>query len=212
MSNHIMQVDFFGNAVRAETDGLMVSLNDLFNAGNAWRLANGKPACQMATFLNSVTLSEYVEAASIVWSRDKELFVRKVGKGNKTRTMVHVSVALLAAEQISPMFHATAHRTFIENQLLEFRGMGGTEFKQLNAAIDIYLPGRDGKDNSGIYIQCAKAVRARLLGKDAVAGDWDKATVAQIHSRYETEKTLVGFLRAGVVRDYEHLKELIDRV
>jgi hypothetical protein len=127
--------------------------------------------------------------------------------------MVHVSVALLAAEQISPMFHATVHKTFIEGKLLEFRDQGGTEFKNLNAAIDLYLPGREGKkSNSGVYIQIATLIRNRLLGADAVAGDWDKATVTQIHSRYDFEKRLVDFLSLGMVKDFDHLKQLVTKL
>lgn len=207
-----MQVDFFGNNVRCETEGNMVSLNDLFNAGNAWRLSNGKAILQLTAFLNSVGLREYIDAASVEWNLPTEAFVVKLGKGKYTRTMCHVAVAMLAAEQISPKFHARVHKTYLEGKLLEFREQGGTEFKNLNACIDMYLPGRDGKDNKGVYITAAKRLRDRLLGKEAKAGDWDKASVAQTHSRYDFEKRLCDLLRMNVVKDWEHLKELIDKL
>lgn len=213
MSNYVMKIDFFGNTVRAETGGPMVSLNDLFTAGNAWRLSNGKAAMQMQAFLLSVTLREYIEAASKEWGLPVESFIVKIGKGKFTRTMAHLSIAMLAAEQISPEFHVRVHRTFIEGKLLEFREMGGTEFKELNAAIDLYLPGREGKDdNQGVFIQAATRIRKKLLGADAVAGDWAKASVAQTHSRYEVEKALAQLLRLGLVRDWDHLKEIIERI
>lgn len=207
-----MSVDFFGNEVRCETGGNMVSLNDLFNAGNAWRLNNKKPIMQMAAFLNSLTLREYIEAAATEWNTLSEDFIKKTGKGKYTRTMCHISVAILAAEQISPAFHARVHKTFVEGKLLEFRELGGTEFKNLNSAIDLYLPDRTGKDNRGVYITIAKKIRSKLLGIDAESEDWNKATVPQIHSRYDLERRLVDYLSMGMVKDFEQLKNLIDRM
>jgi hypothetical protein len=213
MSNYVMSVDFFGNAVRAETEGCMISLTDLTYAGNVWRMTNGRKAYQLAAFISSDTLREYIAAASTVWGIPIDAFIKSEGRGNTKRTMGHLSVAVLLAEQISPFFHAMVHKTFLEGKLLEFREQGGTEFKSLNAAIDLYLPGRENKpNNKNVYIQCAIQLRTKLLGKDAKAEAWDSATVAQTHSRYAAEKSLVQFLQLGMVRDYEHLKELIQRV
>ncbi len=207
-----MQIDLFGNSVTANTDGYLVNLNELCNAGNAWRLSNGRPIYQLPKFLESKTLADYLPAAAKEWGMPISSFLTKSGKGKSSCTMAHVSVALLLAEQISPEVHAKVHRVFIEGKLLDFRMMGGTEFKSVNVAIDSFLPGRNGKDNKGIYIQTAIKLRTKLLGKDAKLGDWDNATVAQTHARYEAESTIVKLLSLGVVRDYDHLNELIDKI
>ena len=214
MSGYEMKVDFFGRAVRAKTEGNLICLNDLFWAGNALRLRDeGKPALQLANFLDSKTLAEYVDAAAAEWNLPKESFIRKGGRGRTSATYAHVSVALLAAEQLSVRFHAHVHRVFIEGKLLEFRQMGGTEFISLNASIDKYLPEREGKDsNKGIYINVAKLLRAKILGEGAEADAWAIATVEQTHRRYEIENKLCDLLRLGVVRNYEHLKDLIARI
>lgn len=211
MSNYVMSVDFFGNVVRAQTEGNRICLNDLFIAGNALRLADGKPALQMASFLRSKGVEEYIEAASAEWNIPADAFITREGRGNLTRTYVHASIALLAAESMSPRFHAHMHRVFIEGKLLEFRERGGTEFKNLNASIDQYLPGREGRDNKGVFIQIAKALRTRVLGTDDAAG-WNAASVAQTHERYEVENKLCDLLRLGLVRDYDHLKELVAKI
>jgi hypothetical protein len=212
MSNHIMTVDFFGNGVRAETQGRMVSVNDLIRAGNQWRSQRGMTLKTVQQVMTSQGLVEYADAAAEVWELPKDELIKVIGKGSKARTMAHVSVAIYVAEQMSPIFHAGVIKTFIEGKLLEFRELGGTEFKNLNAAIDLHLPGREGKDNKGVYIQAAKLLRTKLLGADAEAGGWDAATVAQIHSRYEAEKTIIRFLEMGMVKDFEHLKEIIVKV
>jgi hypothetical protein len=126
--------------------------------------------------------------------------------------MAHVAIAIFVAEQMSPEFRVSVIKTFLEGKLLEFREMGGTEFKNLNAAIDLYLPGRDGKDNKGVYIQIAMRLRARLLGPDAGSEAWATANVGQTHARYSAEAYLVRALGDGLVRDYEHLKELVTKI
>ncbi len=212
MSNYPVSVQFFGNVVRAQTAGNRICLNDMFIAGNAVRLSEGKPALQMASFLNSKTLNEYIEAAAHEWNIDKAQFIAKEGRGKNTRTYVHVSVAMLAAEFMSARFHAHVHRVFIEGKLLEFRERGGTEFKNLNAAIELYLPDRLGKDNKGVFINVAKLIRERILGSEAKTEDWNVASVAQTHLRYEWENKLCDMLRLGVVRDYDHIKQLIHKL
>lgn len=208
-----MRVDFFGKAVRAKTDGNLICLNDLFWAGNALRLEENKPALQLANFLASKSLEEYVTAAAEEWGLPPESFIRRGGRGRTSATYAHVSVALLAAEYLSARFHAHVHRVFIEGKLLEFRQMGGTEFLSLNASIDKYLSEREGKDsNKGIYINVAKALRTKILGEGAEADAWAIATVDQTHRRYEYEHQLCAFLRLGVVKNYEHLKDLINRL
>jgi hypothetical protein len=212
MSNYQMSVEFFGNVVRAQTEGNRICLNDLFNAGNILRLGQGKPSLQMNAFLNSKGLEDYLEAASHEWNLPIDSFIAREGRGKNTKTYAHVSVALLAAESISPRFHAHVHKVFIDGKLLEFRDRGGTEFKNLNASIDQYLPDRQGKENRGVYIQIAKLVRSRILGEDSSTDDWNNATVNQTHLRYEWENKLCDMLRLGVVRDYPHLKELVEKL
>lgn len=204
-----MQVDLFGNQVRCETDGVMISLNDIERAGNAWRLSRGMPAYQLTTFLNTVLLREYIQAASQVWDIPEDRFLTKAGKGKTSRTMGHVSVALLLAEQMSPFLHATIHKVFIEGKLLEFRDYGASEYKNLNAEIDTCMVQWEGRHaHQGHFIQVAKALNSRLLDPEQT---WDSATVVQTHKRYETEAFLCKALRCGVIQSWEHLKEVINR-
>lgn len=207
-----MSITFFGNVIRAQTEGNRICLNDLFLAGNALRLAGGRPALQMNAFLNSKTLCEYVREAAKEWNLPEEHFIVKEGRGRNTKTFVHASVALLAAESMSPRFHAHIHKVFIDGKLLEFRERGGTEFKALNAAIDQYLPEREGKDNKGVFITIAKLIRCDILGDGAKTSDWGSATVDQTHARFERERDLCMMLKMGVIHNYQHLKDLTTRL
>lgn len=209
MSNYVMNVDFFGNDVRCETDGLMVSLTDLVKAGNQWRAQKGMQIKPLQSILDTVGFSEF---KAVVESDLKCNVLRIDGSGNRKRTMAHITLAVYVAEQMSTEFHYQVIKTFIEGKILEFRDLGGTEFKSLNAAIDKYLPEREGKDNKGVYIQCAKILRTKILGETAVAGDWDSASTWQTHARFNAEKELVKFLQLGFIRNFEHLKEIIQKI
>lgn len=214
MSNFQMQVPFWDVPIRCETDGLLVCLNDMVIAANHHRLGNGKPAFQLFPFTGAVATREYVAAASREWGVPVDKLLYKTGRGRTSRTMAHISVAILLAEQISPAFHAKMHKTFIEGKLMEFRVLGGTEFQSLNSAVDAYLPDRKnedgtGKNNLGVYITLAKQLRKGILGADEESPDWNKASVAQTHKRYEVEAYLVKLLRGSFIRDYEHLKEVV---
>ena len=208
MSNYIMQVDFFNVPVRCETEGLMVSLTDLTRAGNQWRAFNSLPPKALGNILDTQGFAEFLAVAQA--DMPNQELMRVDGRGNSKRTMAHILLAVYVAEQFSPEFHYRVIKTFVEGKLLEFRDHGGTEFKSLNAELDMRSQQVLGKPaHQGHFIQMAKALRARLLNEGQ---DWNTASVAQTHRRYEAEQTLVKLLQLGVVRDWEHLKELIEKV
>lgn len=210
--SHEMTVDFFGVGVRAQTEGRMVCLNDLISAGNNWRALRSMPLKTVQQLTShSQAFKEFAEAASRGYGLPQNEMLSVVGRGNKARTMGHFAIAVFIAEQISPDFHVEVIKTFVEGKLLEFRAQGSTEFKNLNAAIDLYLSDRVGKDNKGCYITAAKLMRKRLLGAEEGL-TWDEATVAQTHTRYELETMLIRGMAAGFVGNWDQLKDAIVRL
>ena len=208
MPNYKMTVEFFNNDVRCETEGLMVSLNDLMIAGNCWRGHNGLPHKRLVDIIGTQAFDAFTAAVCKRIGKNKEEVYRTT-KGRTGGTMANIYIAIYVAEQMSPEFHVAVIETFVEGKLLEFRELGGTEFKTLNAAIDKHLP---GGGSLGKYINAAKMIRRKILGKDADTNEWGGASVDQTHRRYEVEKQLSEVLRLGVVRDWEHLKELIEKI
>lgn len=212
MSKHVMKVSYFDVEILGQSDTGMICLNDVIRAGSIARIQAGKAPMQLDPFLNSLGVKEYVSAAALEWNLPEDSFVRKEGKGKYTKTYVHISIAILAAEQMSPKFHAFIHKTFIEGRLLEFRALGATEFTKLNLSIDQYLPEREGKDNKGVFIQSAKRIREKILGDKAKTSDWNSASVEQTGSRFDIENKICEYLKMGFVKNYDHLKELIDKI
>ena len=205
-----MQIDFFGNQIRCDTEDKMISLTDLARAGNQWRAARGLPIKPLSQVTESVGFIEFKAVA------EREMpeveLLRVEGRGSSKRTMGHVNLAIYFAEQYSPEFHFYVINTFVQGKILEFRQYGGTEFKTMNSAIDMYLPEREGKDNKGVFIQAAKLLRDNILGPDAKTEDWNTASVAQTRTRYEFEHDIAKALERGLIKNYDHLKELIGRL
>ena len=212
MKKQIMQVKILNQIVQADTDGF-VDLNSLSRAGNAWRLENEMAIYQISTFLSSKLLEEYTIAAAEVWGLPKTSFLKKSGKNRTSTTLGHVSIAVLLAEQISPIFHATVHKVFIDGKLLENRLYGGEEFKRFNEALLDYLPSERGNDNAR-RINAAKLIRAQCeltKPENEEIETWNQEaadSVAQEH-RVEILEKLTSFLRLGFVKDWDHLKEII---
>lgn len=207
-----MNIDFFAGELRCETENTMVSITDLFNIGNRYRVLNKQSILKLSNFLDSARTKDYLKEASVEWDIPECELIKRAGKGPNSRTMAHISIVLLAAEAISTKFHVKLHKTLIEGKILEFRDYGGSEFNKLNVNIDTYLPGREHKSsNKGVYIQVAKMIRTNILGESAKSEDWNQASIGQTHARYEIENKLSEFLKFGFVKDFDHLKHLINK-
>jgi hypothetical protein len=138
------------------------------------------------------------------------------GRGQLAQTYGHVSIAVLLAEKISPAFHARVHHIFIEGQLLKNRLHGGEEFKRVNMAIDEYLPSPSG-DNTGRYINVSKLIRAKCEVEkpaDKELATWNQESadsVAQL-KRVKMLEFVAGMIEIGAIKDFDHLKEVIEKL
>ena len=152
-------------------------------------------------------------------AKTSPLFVTKRGKGGGT--WAHLYILLDAATFLDPDFKFQVYKTFVEGKLLQHRDESGDRYKPFNMAID-QLPGRVGKDNKWLYINAANLLAERI-GLPAVSempvddkgkpmNRWNAATAHQLSDRADAEKMLTGMVQFGVVRDWEHLKELIGKV
>ena len=183
-----------------------VNLTSLSKEVNRIRNANGKSDYQLGAFLNSKMLADYLCAAAEEWNIPESslLFRAKKSVG---ATICHTSIAVLFVESADVKLKAKMHKALIADWNHAHERQGGTEFKRLNATMAENL--QCGKDE---FDQIAKLIRSRILGDDAKTEDWNKASVPQIHLRYDWENKICEMLRLGVVRDYPHLKELVNNL
>ena len=152
-------------------------------------------------------------------TKTSTLFKTKRGKGGGT--WAHLYILLDAATFLDPDFKFQVYKTFVEGKILQHRDESGDRYKPFNMAID-QLPDRVGKDNKWLYKHAANLLAERI-GLPAVSempvddkgkhlNRWNAATAHQLSARADAEKMLTGMIQFGVVRDWEHLKELVGKV
>ena len=194
----------------------MVSLTNIINIGNHWRGENKMKPYQLAQFMNSAYLKSYIKAASLEWGISEDSFLSVSGRGQLSQTYGHISIAVLLAEKISPAFHARVRHVFIDGQILQNRLHGGEEFKRVNRAIDDFLPSPSG-NNKGRHINLALLVRDKceiVRPDDEELQTWNQEAADSIaqQKRVKILEFISGIIELGVGRDWEHLKELVQKL
>jgi len=194
------------------------SLTDLFSLGNGQRILDGKKPMNQSLFIKSKATQEFIQiiAKELNISSDKIVFSK--GRGKASRTYGQLHFLIYAAEKLSPTFHFHVIDIFLSKHLLQLRDDGGNVFKTLNLAIDQWLPDRKAKNNMGCYIQVAKMLRAKIFPEikqfETGINIWntDLAIYDKQYLREDYEDKLVSFLKAGLIRDWEHLKAVIEKL
>lgn len=225
-TNQLMQVRIGDHVLSIEHKTMVGSLTEVWKIGNTYRKMRGLNELDLSHWLRSPETLEYIQVVErdlgfeSAESADYEtvnsvlthtitspLIRTKRGKGGGT--WAHLYILLDAAARLDPNFKHQMYRTFVEGRILQWREDSGDEFINLNIAIDAYLPEREGKENTGVFIQVARQLKAKILNGEEV---WNTATFNQLEKRAKIEKDLCGFLKLGMIRNYEHLKEVIAKL
>lgn len=201
-TNQLMSIAFQGGDVEVFHKTAMGNLTQLWNVGNKLR---DKPA-NLSKFLSSESTKRFM---AIVEDKTGGKCFEITGAGNKKRTWGNIHLMVYAAEYLSPDFHFEVIDTFINGKILDYRDESGDEFKAMTAAIDNYLPMREGKDNKGVMIQISKRIKHKV---NPELLSWNSADADDLRHRLKLEEKIVSILELGVVRDYDHLKELVDKM
>lgn len=231
-TNQLMQVTIGQYTQPIEHKTMMGHLNSLWEYGNGLRALKGLTPLNQNDWLSSQQTRELLLALNRKFNTENVVlenpifetdsrgrtkisditknnpFIR-TKRGTGGGTWVHLYLLLDAAAWLDADFKLELYDTFINNKILQWREDGGDEFINLNIAIDAYLPEREGKENTGIFIQVAKQLKAKILSPDDT---WNTASFPQLEKRAKLEKDLCNYLRLGMIRNYEHLKEVIEKI
>lgn len=207
MENQRMTVPFKNGELQIDHKTRMGDMAGLFILGNKYRALNSKPLIYVDKYLALDATKEFIEEVS------KELgtpsVVRKKGKSGGT--WAHLKVLLDAAMYMDAGFKSEVIDIFITNNILKWRDVAGEEFKQLNSQILICAEEVFGKPaHTGHYTNIAKIIRNRILPEEHLG--WNFANSLQLTERARIENQIVAFLKMGVVRDWEHLKEIAEKI
>ncbi len=192
-----------------EADSLKkeIDLTSLWKAINGDRLTYGKSMINYTHFMRSVGTLEFIEELKRSGYEDPVRHNGKTGKASKSYCCV--TFAIFAMQHASPKLNRIMIEEFVSGRILENREASCDLFKGLNIAIDTKLKGRDGKNNRGLFIQCANRIKAIVKPNE---DNWNKATAEQLRRRVDIEERAITVLSTGLVEGKEGLYEVIDSV
>jgi len=228
-TNMHMNVAIGGMDVAVEHKTGVVDVNDLARVGNMIRASKGRTPITIPRIRSNKGIAEFAEAVQRqvdeghygYFDVPAELVYATAKSGANARTKAFLPVALKIAAYMDVDFEAEVYRVFIEERILQYRDEGGHEFKTLNIVIDSFLPGReDTASNKGVYISVAKQLRDKVFPEHT---DWNNkddgniwnsphATPERMRLRHEYEAYLSRIMKDGLIRDYEHLREVIAKL
>ena len=205
-TNQLMSVAFSEGVVNVFHNTAMGDLTQLWKVGTIMRVNNGMAVPQLNNFLQSQSTKDFIEVCE---RKTWKPCIEVTGRGKNGRTWASIHMMIYAAEYLSTEFHFEVIDAFINNKILEWRDVSGDEFKALNIAIDNYLPNREEKSNKGIYINVARMLLKKV---NPALSSWNDASADELRERATIENKLVTTLHLGLIRDWEHMKEIIEKI
>ena len=204
-TNQVMTVAFEHGTLSIEHKTAMGNLADVFTIGNKYRVLAGKAPANITHFCKSAGTQEFMASVAKKLGVPKETLLFTKGKGNSNRVIANIFIIIYAAEYLSPDFHMEVIDTFINSKLLTWRDELGDDFVTLNKEIAEHASGLLGKPaHCGHFITLAKIVNSRV-GNNV---DWNMADAKQLKERDRIETGLTTVIKLGLVRDWEHLKQI----
>ena len=225
-TNMRMEISILNGVVKTDHATGMISVNDIVQIGNANRFKKGLNPHSVARIKANKSIADFVEAVekqiadgkNPMFTPPQQLLTRN-GAGRGKETYAFLPVALKIASEVDVDFEAELYRTFIMNSILVARDDGGDEYNTLRVIIDSFLPEREGKNNDHIIINVSKMIRKKIFSDDIIEkldgrNVWNTEYAEPLHHRMRAniEARLSDYLSNGLVRNWEHLKELIEKL
>ena len=207
MKDTLMRVTLSeGIEVKVWHSSAMVDLTTLWK--DACRVSERVTIPSMHKWLSStrtkILISEYEDLNDVT---EGELVYIK-GTGRNAKTWAHIDLVVSAMAFIDPKIEAAVTHEFVNNRVLAWRDDSGEQFKDLNALIAFKAISVLGKpSHRGHYIAIAKSIKTRCE-----VADWNLSSASQLKERTRIETALTVLLENDVVTDWEHLKELANKV
>lgn len=166
----IMKRKLFDREISQNSKTGFFSATDLVNAGNLWRLTNGKEMFKLATWKNSKATKEFTEDLEKQYGE-----VYKASRGKNGNTWVHPYLFIDIALAISPKLKIEVY-SWIMDELVKHRNASGDSYKKMSGAL--YLNSKNKRDFPHDIQKIAKEIKLACHVKD-----WEHATEAQLKTR-----------------------------
>ena len=231
MLNQKMLVAIGEHRFEIEHKTMMGNLNQFWAVGNAFRIKNGKTPKHLENWLRSQETAEFVEAlerdlksvdstdlekplknkAGLVPTVKSTLIKSKRGQGGGT--WAHLYILLDAATHLDADFKVMVYKSFVEGNILKNRDDAGNNYLPMNRAICKILD-KSGEDARPYIIEIAKLLADKIGVSKPATGEnrWNYANAEQLQARSTIEQKMTDLVNLGLVKNYNHFKELLSKV
>jgi len=203
-TNQTMTIDFSLGQLQVKHKTAMIELDGFIELVNKYRLKSGLKQIHFRDLMKRDSIQEFITLLG-----DKCYIPRK----GRAKGYLSLELAIRIAIDMSPHFAKEVIQIFIEHKILHLRDISGDNYIELNAMLALKAEEVLGKPaHKGHYINIAKKIKERVSKELGEVDNWNVATSAQLAERTRIEEALTTMLKAGVVHDWDHLKELVDKV
>lgn len=187
----IMSRELFCREIRQKSKTEYFCASDLVNAGNAWRITNGKKLFNYSQWLKSPTTQDFIKAL------EADIGGKAIIKGTQKNSLswIHPFLFIDLALAISPELKVEAYKWLYDN-LLKYRNQSGDSYKKMCGAL--YLT----QSNKSTYQDELKALAFRIKTECGVS-DWEHATEEQLTLRNRIHDNIA--LLSDIIKDRETL-------
>jgi hypothetical protein len=200
----MLVVKFNQGDIRIFHKSMMGSLQDLFTVGNTYRHKAGLKPVHLSAWIQRQDVTEYIDY--VTKETGEEAIVRRKGKNGGTYARIEILID--AAMTMSVEFKHEIISIFLHQKLCLLRDESGDAYVEMNAMLSLVANSVLGKPaHKGHYIALAQILRKRCDTEN-----WNLADAYQLDKRTRIEQSLASMLKAGVVRDWDHLKDLAEIV
>jgi hypothetical protein len=216
-------------------------LNDVLLIGNSYRVKRGLRAVELKEWLRLESTWEYIVVRSaskenpdifncavtpqldFTLTKDQHnkvdfsSMMKKYSnviyskRGKYGGTWADLRVMLDLATYLDPVLKLEMYEIFITHKLLQWRDIGGDNFKEFNKVIDT-LPDRVGLNNRSKYIEMSKVFRKKLDILDTKGYNEKEHNALIQQKRAEWLDKLTFSINLGFVQNYEQLKSTVEKL
>jgi hypothetical protein len=121
--------ELFGEVIRQNSKDKFFSATDLIDAGNKWRVNNGKKSIDLYTYFKQKSSKEFIKSLEGEFG-----VVKRATKGRGASTWVHPFLFIDIALYISPELKIEAYKWLYDN-LIEYRNYSGDNYIKFTGTI-----------------------------------------------------------------------------
>ena len=187
----IMSRELFNREIRQKSKSEYFCASDLVNAGNAWRIAQGKKLFNYSQWLKNPTTQDFIKAL------EADIKGKAIIKGKLKNSLswIHPFLFIDLALAISPELKIETYKWLYDN-LLKYRNQSGDSYKKMCGALFLT------QSNKSIYQDELKKLANRIKVECNVI-DWEHATEEQLTLRNKIHDNIA--LLSDIIKDRETL-------